>query len=322
MQSLILMFSFLTVFLLALGLLQIITAERRALDKRVAVFTSSLQHGEWGTGTKLRIKPQSLRALFQQASKIFEGKSVAKKMELELSKADIPLRGEEFLLINVLAAVLPGVFGILALDDLGAGVILGILGFMFPRFLVIRAKHRRLAKFNSQIGDALAVMSNSLRAGFSFLQAMEMVSREMPSPMGDEFGRCLREMNLGTPTEQALMNLNHRIGSDDLDLVVTAVLIQRQVGGNLAEVLDSISYTIRERIRIKGEIKTLTAQGRLSGLIIGLLPIVLGIFVYLINPEYIGVLFKTKIGLGLVVGGVISQLIGITVIKKVISIEV
>lgn len=322
MQILILFFSFVTPFLLAVGLLRIITAERRALDNRVNVFTTSLQHGESGTGRKARKNPQNLRTLFQQASKVFAGKGLTKKMEEELSKADIPLRGEEFLLANSLTVVLPGIFGILVLDDLGAGMILGILGLTLPRLLVFRAKQRRTAKFNSQIGDTLAVMSNSLRAGFSFLQTMEMVSREMPPPLGEEFGRCLREMNLGTPTEQALINLNQRIESDDLDLIVTAVLIQRQVGGNLAEVLDSISYTIRERIRIKGEIKTLTAQGRMSGIIIGLLPIVIGVFVYLINPDYIGTLFKTSIGLGLITGGIVSQVIGLTIIKKVVSIEV
>jgi tight adherence protein B len=322
MQPLILLLTFVTPVLLVLALFRIITAERRDLDNRVKVFTTSLQHGDLGTRKKVTNNPQSLRALFQQASKVFAGKSLTRKMEEELSKADIPLRGEEFLLANCLGAALPGIFGIFVLGNLGSGLILGVFGLTIPRILVFRAKHRRIAKFNSQIGDALTVMSNSLRAGFSFLQTMEMISREMPPPLGDEFGRCLREMNLGTPTEQALINLNNRIESDDLDLVITAVLIQRQVGGNLAEVLDSISFTIRERIRIKGEIKTLTAQGRMSGIIIGLLPVVLGSVLYLINPEYIGILFKTTIGLALIGGGIVSQAIGIVLIKKVISIEV
>ncbi len=322
MLSLILISSFITSFLLVFGVLRMLTAERRVLDSRVKVFTSSLQHGERETGTKVRKNPQNLRSLFRQASKVFAGQSLAKQMELELLKADIPLRGEEFILASILAAVLPGIFGTIVLHDLGAGLILGVLGFLVPRFLVNNAKRKRIAKFNSQIGDTLAVMSNSLRAGFSFLQTMEMVSREMSPPIGEEFGRCLREMNLGTPTEQALINLNQRIESDDLDLVITAVLIQRQVGGNLSEVLDSISHTIRERIRIKGEIKTLTAQGRLSGIIIGALPLALGVILYLINPAYMKMLFTTSTGLGLIAGGVVSQIIGIIVIKKIVSIEV
>ncbi|HEX3031371.1 MAG TPA: type II secretion system F family protein, partial [Bacillota bacterium] len=180
----------------------------------------------------------------------------------------------------------------------------------------------RVAKFNAQIGEALAVMSNSLRAGFSFLQTLDMVSREMPPPIGDEFARCLREINLGTQTEQALINLGQRIESDDLDLILTAVLIQRQVGGNLAEVLDSISLTIRERIRIKGEIRTLTAQGRLSGIIIGSMPIILGVLLLLISPGYINPLFESSVGWGLVIGGICSQSIGMLLIRKVVNIEV
>ncbi len=322
MQSLIMFLSFITATLLVMGILLFLTKERRTLDERVLTFTTARQHGQRITAIKLKPNPQNLMALFQQASKIFAGKSYTKKMEAELSMADIPLRGEEFFLANLLAALLPGILGLLIFNDLGAGMILGVLGFLFPRLLVGRAKRKRITKFNEQIGEALSVMSNSLRAGFSFLQTMEMVSREMSPPIGDEFGRCLREINLGTPTEQSLVNLGQRIASDDLDLVVTAVLIQRQVGGNLAEVLDSISHTIRERIRIKGEIKTLTAQGRLSGMVIGAMPLVLGILLYLMSPDYIGTLFKSNTGWGLVIAGIISQIIGIAAINKVVNIEV
>jgi len=200
---------------------------------------------------------------------------------------------------------------------------LGIVaGYLIPRIAVKRAKLKRLKKFNEQIGDALIVMSNSLRAGFSFIQAMEMVAKEMPPPISDEFSRTLREMNLGTPTEEALNGISNRIESDDLDLVMTAVMIQRQVGGNLAEVLDSISHTIRERIKIKGEIKTLTAQGRISGMVVGFLPIAIGLILAVINPAYIGKLFNTSIGLGLLFAGGTSQLIGIALIKKTVEIKI
>lgn len=321
MQLLIIILVFFTAFCLLAGLLRALTAERRALDTRVDVFTSSLLHGERPGGGKAKRPARSLKSLYQQASKLFVG-SLSKKIEIELSKADIPLKGEEFIFANFLAIILPGLFGFFVLENFGSGIVLGILGFLIPRLWVKQTKRKRIAKFNSQIGDSLTIMSNSLRAGFSFLQTMEMISREIAPPIGEEFGRCLREMNLGTPTEQALVNLGHRIESDDLDLVITAVLIQRQVGGNLAEVLDNISQTIRARIRIKSEIKTLTAQGRMSGLIIGALPVLLGIVLYLMNPAYIGNLFTTGIGLSLVAGGVVSQAIGIAVIRKIVNIEV
>ena len=237
-------------------------------------------------------------------------------------KADIPLRGEEFIMINVLLISGCGLLMLMVTGNFVLGWIGTVFGYILPRVIVKRAKNKRVQKFNAQIGDSLTVMSNSLRAGFSFLQAMEMVAREMPSPISDEYGRTLREMNLGTPTEEALVNLTQRVDSDDLDLVMTAVLIQRQVGGNLSEVLDGISHTIRERIRIKGEIKTLTAQGRISGMIVGALPVVIGLVLSVINPGYIGVLFTDPLGLALLTAGVISQIIGIALIKKTVDIKI
>lgn len=321
MYLLIFLLAFITVFLVIIGIYNTLTAEKQALAKRIGVFTSSLQHGEKSTH-KVKKNPQNLKAMFQQASKVFAGKALAKRMENELSKADIPLKGEEFILINLIAFALSAFFGFAILASLPAGVIMGLLGLVVPRLMVSRAKTKRIAKFNAQIGDALAVMANSLRAGFSFLQTVEMVSREMTPPVGDEFARCLREINLGTQTEQALINLGQRIESEDLDLIITAVLIQRQVGGNLAEVLDSISFTIRERIRIKGEIKTLTAQGRLSGYIIGSMPIALGLVLLLISPGYINPLFQTEVGWGLMGAGAVSQIIGMLLIRKVVNIKV
>ncbi|WP_161484957.1 type II secretion system F family protein [Neomoorella mulderi] len=183
-------------------------------------------------------------------------------------------------------------------------------------------QNKRRIKFNGQIGDALVVMANALRSGFSFLQAMDMVRREMPDPIAKEFGTALLEMNWGSSTETALLGLTERVKSDDLDLVITAVLIQRQVGGNLAEILDNIAHTIKERVRIKGEIKTLTAQGRISGLIIGLLPIVLSTVIYLLNPGYLSLLFTTKTGVIMLLSAVLAQLMGVIMIRRIIRIEV
>ena len=176
--------------------------------------------------------------------------------------------------------------------------------------------------FNRQLGDALIIIANSLRTGYSFMQAMDMVAREMKPPISSEFSRTVKEMNLGTTTEIALGNMAKRIDSEDLDLVFTAVLIQRQVGGNLSEVLDNIARTIRERVRIRGEIRTLTAQGRMSGLIVGLLPVAMGFVIYLLNPEYIRVLFSHPIGRLMLIAATVSQVIGIILIRRIVDIEI
>jgi Flp pilus assembly protein TadB len=196
------------------------------------------------------------------------------------------------------------------------------VGTILPQLYVQRKQRSRLILFNGQIADALILTANSLRAGYSFLQALDIASREMPAPISQEFARALKEMNLGIPTEEALEGMTQRIDSDDWDLVVTAVLIQRQVGGNLAQVLETIAETIRERVRIKGEISTLTAQGRISGIIISLLPIGLGAVMLILNKDYLFTLFSNPVGLMMVGIAFTSQIIGGVLIKKIVNIEV
>lgn len=264
-----------------------------------------------------------MRSVIRWLSKYFESPQWTKILEHKLIQAGLPLRSSEFIVIcagvaltaALLLFLISGGKVVAALGGGALGVILSML--------VLRIKaQRRLKQFNAQLGDALILIANSLRTGYSFLQAIEMVSREMPPPISVEFGRLLKEMNLGVVSEEALNNLAKRMNSDDLDLVVTAVVIQRQVGGNLAEILDNIANTIRERVKIKGEIKTLTAQGKVSGIIISVLPICLGLIIYTINPEYIRALFIHPLGKMMLVGAVVSQIFGILMIRKVVSIDV
>lgn len=322
LESIILILVFLFVSLLIYGVYLTATNSKRELAQRMKTYTAKAGELDKPVNAVERLKNFDWKSSFQEASKIFAAKEFTKKVEAELMRADIPLRGEEFVMINFM---LMTAFGLL-LTLLTRNAILGwlgvVAGFILPRVIVKRIKQKRIQRFNSQIGDSLVVMSNSLRAGFSFLQAMELVSREMPSPISVEFSRTLREMNLGTPTEEALLSLTNRIESEDLDLVITAVLIQRQVGGNLSEVLDGISHTIRERIRIKGEIRTLTAQGRISGIIVGVLPLAIGLILSVINPKYIGALFTDPVGWALLTVGVISMTIGAALIKKIVDIKV
>jgi tight adherence protein B len=180
----------------------------------------------------------------------------------------------------------------------------------------------RLGAFNKQLPDTITLLSNSLRAGSSFLQSIELVSREGNPPMAEEMGRVVREVNLGLGMEEALNNLVRRIKSEDLDLMVTAISIQQQVGGNLAEILDTIAFTIRERVRIKGEINTLTAQGRYSGYLVAMLPVGLAFMLNLINPAFMEPLFTQLIGRIALGVGIVMELIGFFIIQKMVDIKV
>ncbi|WP_418791036.1 type II secretion system F family protein [Phosphitispora sp. TUW77] len=320
--SLILVLVFLFVSFLIYGIFLTVTAGKRELSARMNTYTAKPGELSQEIGLRERVSNFNWKDTFQEASKVFAAKEFTKKVEIELIKADVPLKGEEFVLIILLAMAGLGFLFSIITQNIVFGWLGAVVGFVLPRYFIKRIKTKRAQKFNSQIGDSLIVMANSMRAGFSFMQSMEMVSKEMPAPISVEFNRALREMNLGTPTEDALLNITERIESEDMDLVITAVLIQRQVGGNLSEVLESISHTIRERIRIKGEIKTLTAQGRISGMVVGFLPIVIGLILSVINPSYIGTLFTNPIGWGLLVAGVISQTIGVALIRKTVDIKV
>jgi len=181
---------------------------------------------------------------------------------------------------------------------------------------------QRLKAFNNQLGDTLTLLSNAIKAGYSFAQAIDTVAKNAVPPIGDEFGRAVREMNLGGSPDEALMNITKRVISPDFDLVATAYSIHRTVGGNLAEILDNIAYTIRERVRIKGEIATLTAQARASGTLITALPIVLAAFMYFVTPTYFRPMFGSIIGWILLAIGGFMIFVGNLIIRRVVAIEV
>jgi len=244
------------------------------------------------------------------------------KIQADLIKANIPLKSEEFINIRIILCLVLGVIPYVNGKGIVIAILSGILGWVIPSMYVNVRIKKRIKQFNDSLGDAIVLISNSLKAGFSFFQAIDVVSKEMDGPIAQEFGIMQKEINLGCTTEEALDNLNNRIKSNDLELLITAVMIQRQVGGNLAEVLDNISTTIRERIKIKGEIKTITAQGRMSGIVIAILPPALGFIIYLVNPQHIGLLFKSTLGFILVGASIMMELLGIYFIKKIVDIEI
>jgi tight adherence protein B len=208
-----------------------------------------------------------------------------------LARADLKFKVAEYYALIFISTIATAVVAYVIQPNIVSAIIGAVIGFFIPRFYVKRQQTVRLNKFNDQLGDMLNLMVNGLRAGYSTMQAMEAISRELPAPISDEFHRVVQEMQIGIPMEKALDNLLRRIPSEDLDFVITAINVQREVGGNLSEILDNISFTIRERVRIKGEIRVMTAQVRSSGIVLSLIPVFLTLALWFISPEYIGSFF-------------------------------
>jgi tight adherence protein B len=268
-------------------------------------------------------------------NRVVEARDFGANLAREIARADLKLKVSEFLAIwagSTIGVPLIMIFLSIGVTPLRNPIILlvgGIVGFFLPRLWLGRRKGGRLNAFNKNLPDTITLIANALRAGSSFLQAIELVVRESRPPISTEFGRVIREVNLGLPFEQALENMVRRVKSDDLELMATAISIQHTVGGNLAEILDSIAYTIRERVRIKGEIRTLTAQQRLSGYVVGFLPIGLAGFIYLAAPKFFDPMFaKPPEVLGLPAGVIIMfvggfmMFLGFMFIRKIVDIEV
>ena len=262
-------------------------------------------------------------AVIQRLDSTLENRKFAGKWKIELARADLKLTVGEYFLVHIAAMALIGAVGYLVFSGIVTGLVGAAIGFFVPRFYVSNRKSGRLRKFETQLPDILGLWVNSLRSGYSTMQSLEAISREAAKPSNDEFKRVIREVQLGIPQEMALAHLLERMPSEDLDLINTAVNIQREVGGNLAEILEVISHTIRERIKLKGEVRVLTAQGRVTGYVIGGLPIVLALFLMLINPTYMGNMFNNHlcgwpmiaIGLGLIGTGT-------AVIQRIVDIKI
>jgi tight adherence protein B len=270
----------------------------------------------------------SLNRLFQPAAdRVGRGNSKKGKPSVaeQLQRADLRLRTSEFLMIQIGTTAL---FVLIAAVRFGFPggliqvVVAGVIGYLLPSFYVKYRINQRLKAFNNQLGDTLTLLSNAIKAGYSFAQAIDTVAKNAVPPIADEFGRAVREMNLGGSPDEALTNITKRIASADFDLVATAYSIHRTVGGNLAEILDNIAYTIRERVRIKGEIATLTAQARASGTLITFLPIVLAAFMYFVTPTYFRPMFQSIVGWILIVIGAFMIFVGNLIIRRVVAIEV
>jgi len=255
-----------------------------------------------------------------------EGSAWGSGLSKELARADLKLKPAEYIAIMVILGVGAGfVAWFLGGRSIIIGIIGAAVGAYIPRLYVRRQQSQRLIRFGEQLPDMLNLMVNGLRAGYSTVQAMEAVGKELPPPISDEFRRVVQEIQLGVPMEQALDNLLRRIPSDDLDLTITAINVQREVGGNLAEILDTISHTIRERVRIKGEIRVLTTQVMYSGRFLAMMPVFIALTLWFLNRPYMMMFFdpdSRMIGIPLLAIGVIMIMTGYFVMVKIADIEV
>ncbi len=289
-------------------------------------FSEGDTEDDWVRDARGEKGQSGVKKILSNVGSIITPKGMAMRIADQLAKADIPLKANEFVAIQFLMVMVALSLGMFIFKSVAVGIGLAVVGYFVPNFWINMAKARRIREFNEQILDTLVMLANGLKAGYSFLQAMEMVSRESLPPMASELKRVLKENSLGMNLEDCLIGLNQRVESEDWDLVTTVVLIQRQVGGNLAEILDKISHTIRSRMKIKGDIQTKTAQAKVSGALVGSLPIGIGFMIYLINPEFISKLFTFKHGgfrgWFVVVFGVIWECIGMYIIMKIVDIEV
>ncbi len=304
--------------------------------EQVAVAATEARNRDRGTSQRPTLRSRFFggRAA-ASVDRVVEQRDWGTDMARELARADLQLRPSEYLAIRIAAIVgspivvyLLGMTVLPALANPFALLIAGALGWWVPRYYVNRRKSKRLNAFNDHLADTITLVANALRAGASFLQAIELVVRETQPPISTEFNRVIREVNLGLPFEQALNNMVRRVRSEDLELMTTAITIQHQVGGNLAEILDSIAFTIRERIRIMGEIRVLTAQQRMSGYVVAGLPIFLVLILSVIAPSFMEPMFGDPTVFGIPVGVIILTLggimmgVGFLLIRRIVDIEV
>jgi tight adherence protein B len=251
-----------------------------------------------------------------------ESRGFSERLDAELEAAGVSLRSGEFVVASALAALVFGVLGAALLRSPILALIVAAVGGAFPTLLLRSALSKRAEKLREQLPDVLTIMASSLRAGHSFLQSLDTVAKEIAHPAAGEFQRVVAEIRLGRPAEDALESLAERVGSPDFMWAVLAVNIQREVGGNLAEILDTVADTLRERAMLRRQIKVLTAEGRLSAWVLGLLPFGIALYMFAVNPDYIGLLFKTTYGIIMLIVAGALLVAGVLWMKKIVNIDV
>jgi tight adherence protein B len=298
----------LLLILLIIGAIVAISSERSLVEERLGRFLDE--------DRPEREEPSGRSAVTDWLNRRVARSSMGDRVARELARADLKFKVAEYYALIFFSVAAVALVAYLIQPHWASLIIGGLVGLFIPRLYVRRQQIVRLNRFNDQLSDMLNLMVNGLRAGYSTMQALEAVSRELPNPISDEFRRVVQEMQIGIPMERALENLLRRIPSEDLDFVVTAINVQREVGGNLSEILDTISFTIRERVRIKGEIRVMTAQVRTSGIVLSLIPVFLAIALWFVSPEYIGTFFTESSVLPQPLCGIIAV---VTIISMIVA---
>lgn len=281
------------------------------------------ERGEEEEGSALKKKRSYSGLPFLSA--FFGQFSGSEQMALHLEQAGVPLRVGEYFMIRYVAAILLGVApfvfsqGVFAIILAGG---MGVLGYMLPAMWINSKRSARQKKMNGQLVEMLGMVANSLKSGYGLMQSFEFAGNQLDPPLSTELKRMVRDANLGMSGEEALDSMGERIGSVDLEMVLTAINIQRAVGGNLAEILENVAFTMRERERIRGEISTLTSQQRMTGYIIGALPVGMGALFMLINPDYMSLLFTTTGGRVMLLAAIVLEFLGAMAMKRILAIEI
>lgn len=303
--------AFIGVLLISIGFFQARGGKSRILARMDALESYSSSGGE-GVGAV----PLALRK---------RGSAWTESTRKDLDRAGLALKLHEYTIIRLAFAFF---LAFVAFVVIGSGVFalfaalsLAVVGFLLPRFYVHFRANRELNKFNSQLEEMITLTANSLRAGFGLLQSLEFSSQQLSPPMSTELTRVVRDTSMGATLEQALVSLGERMFSHDLQIIITAILIQRESGSNLSEVLDHVAKTIRERDRMRGEVSTLTAQKKLSGYVVGALPFGLAVIFFVSDPEYMSLLWTTGLGQILLFVAIALDVMGILWIRRIVNIE-
>jgi len=306
-----------TTVLLVLWLQKLFTQKEDALRKRIEAIATENVARAHAAATQSGPRAMGIAALLSRVI----GPRYARAQADLLAGADLPFRVGEFITMRLCLAAMGVAGGLILTDEVLSALVLAILGYLGPSFYVRWRRDRRRMLFDMQLPDTLQLITNSLRSGFSFIKSIEVAAQSSVPPMSHELAVVLRETTLGMSSDDALHNMARRVQSPDFDIVVSAYLIQREVGGNLAVVMEKVADTVRQRLRLRGEMKVLTAQGKFSGWIVGLLPVAVFAVLSVASPGYFEPLLTDRFGLQLLAFAICFQLIGVLAIKKIVTIK-
>jgi tight adherence protein B len=292
---------------------------KQSIKERLSKAGKSMEEVKF---SEKRKQSNFLIGLLRNSIQNLEKSNYYSNIKSKLLQAYIKMKPIEFIEISIIVGLVVGTVFFQLANNIWLVILGFVVGYKVPEIFIEAIRKKRAKQLNSQLPQALSLLSNGLRAGFSFPQAMAVVSREMEAPIAEEFSKVLRDNSYGKNMNEALEDLAKRTDDEDLDIFITTLLIQMQVGGDLSEILDTISGTIRERVKLKGDVHTLTSQSRMSAVIIGIMPIAIAGAIFMLNPEYIGTLFSDPLGLMMLGTAAVMMMIGIVALVKIVQVKI